>query len=112
LSDYFQVPTLKYLVNSAFRKYLTFEAAQTYLVHIRERNFPDLIEMMANFIAVNVTKLTDFTFDKVGKLMLKKILKRIVSIVGTGYGVYIHCYPPSSTTTEEPEEEDEEIEEF
>jgi hypothetical protein len=113
LSDYFQVPTLKDLVKSAFRKYLTFEAAKTYLVHVRERNAPDLIDMMANFIALYVLRLTDFPFDKVGKLMLMKILRRIVKIVETdaqGHG--IQCFPPSSTATAEPEEEDEEIEEF
>jgi hypothetical protein len=89
-------------------------SAKTYLGHVRERNAPDLAEILAHFIADYFTRLADFPFDKVGKLMLTKILKRIAAITASPvYGAHVH--PPataSSAPTLSSEEEDEEIEDF
>jgi hypothetical protein len=114
LSDYFQVASLKDYVKVVFRKYLTVHSAKAYLDHVRERNAPDLAEILAHFIADYLTRLTDFPFEKVGKLMLTKILKRIAAITASPvYGAPAH--PPatsSSAPTLNSEEEDEEIEDF
>jgi hypothetical protein len=66
-----------------FKQYLTDETAESFLNRILQRNAPELKRISCYYIAARFRELSDkgFSFHKVGKNMLKKILLRVVEIL-------------------------------
>jgi hypothetical protein len=118
LADYFQVQSLKDLMIERCKQYLTDETAESFLDRILQRNAPELKRIICYYIAARFRELSDkgFSFHKVGKIMLKKILLRIVQILKSSPDIPHRYYPsnPEIGCVEEGEEEevDEDIEDF
>jgi hypothetical protein len=119
LSDYFQVNSLKLLISERIKNGLTYLNAESFISPIRQRNSPELKEILVNFIAGNYRSLRamypNFPFHKLGKVMTLKFFRKLAAAskknVSPGTGVAMNPTENiNNNLNDEDDEEDEDIE--